>query len=160
MSWVFKCLNNICMLTTDFLIFHFPNSKIRLLINRNCFIMFFDRRNGDRCTIAMVNGVVRVRVRWNSSQFPRKVLLCSNLEYNWTRGIWGGSATPQERPWPLLDPLGGMVTGWASKTAACLLIWHDKPWTGADWCRSLKIPNIAYGSMDICRYLYISAVRI
>ena len=37
-------------------------------------------------------------------------------------GVWGGSATPRERPRPLLDPLGGMVTGWANKTAACLLI--------------------------------------
>ena len=37
-------------------------------------------------------------------------------------GVWGGSATPREHPRPLLDPLGGMVTGWASKTAACLLI--------------------------------------
>ena len=42
----------------------------------------------------MVNGVVRVRVRWNSSQFPRKVLLCSNLEYNWMRGRLGGLSNP------------------------------------------------------------------
>ena len=63
-------------------------------------------------------------------------------------GVWEGSETPWECPWPPLNPLGGMVTGWASKTAACLLIWHDKPQTGADWCWSLKIPNIAYGSIS------------
>jgi len=96
-----------------------------------------------------------------SSQEKSSCVAIWNISGCW--GVLRGSATPQERPRPPLNPLGGMVTGWATKMVVPLLIWHDKRHKGADWCQSFKLLKYRlqiYGYLRISVYIHGSDMAI